>query len=165
MRLATFSFRPLDQRFLGEHLGKTRPKNHWERSISLFAVSSTREKKIRTPMLSKYHINKQNPHPIPVVRLIIPNDTACVLIQQRYHTGYAAGAWCLPGGKIDYGDTVEAAAHRELFEETGLICTEMKFFFTRAAFPSKPRDSPHHLLPGVPASGDIILAKYPVITH
>ena len=34
----------------------------------------------------------------------------------------AAGAWSLPGGAQELGETAEAAARRELLEETGLAC-------------------------------------------
>ncbi len=80
------------------------------------------------------------PHPIPVVRLIVPDDTGRVLILRRNHIGYAAGDWCLPGGKIDYGDTVEESARRELFEETGLTCTEMKFLFYQDSLPMEAEE-------------------------
>ena len=80
-------------------------------------------------------MKKQYPYPIPVVRLIVPDDQGRVLVLRRDRTGYAAGEWCLPGGKIDYGDTVEESARRELSEETGLTATEMKFLFYQDGLP------------------------------
>ena len=40
-----------------------------------------------------------------------------LLLQQR---GDAGGPWGLPGGAMELGETIEAAAVRETFEETGL---------------------------------------------
>ncbi len=36
----------------------------------------------------------------------------------------SAGEWCLPGGKIDWGETLEEAAVREVQEETGITITD-----------------------------------------
>lgn len=54
---------------------------------------------------------------------------------KRQNSEYAAGQWCLPGGKIDYGDTVEDTVSKELFEETALTCTSMKFLFLQDSLP------------------------------
>lgn len=76
--------------------------------------------------------------PIPVVRLIIPDADGRVLILKRQKTNYSAGAWCLPGGKIDYGRTIEQTIAKELHEETSLICTSYKFLFYQDSLPPKP---------------------------
>jgi 8-oxo-dGTP pyrophosphatase MutT (NUDIX family) len=74
-------------------------------------------------------------YPIPVVRLFVTDSKGKVLLLKRDTTSHAQGAWCLPGGKVDYGDTVEEAAARELHEETGLVCTKAKFLFYQDSLP------------------------------
>ena len=68
-------------------------------------------------------------YPVPVVRLIIPNAEGKVLLLRRSGAAYANQAWCLPGGKIDYGQTAEEAVRRELREETELTPTSIRFLF------------------------------------
>ncbi len=76
--------------------------------------------------------------PVPVVRLIIQNSQGKVLFLRRAETAYADGGWCLPGGKVDYGETVEAAAKKELLEETSLICQKPRFLFHQDSLPPYP---------------------------
>ena len=76
--------------------------------------------------------------PVPVVRLIISKPPGRALILRRVAGTTAGGPWCLPGGKIDYGDTVEQAAARELQEETNLRATSFRFLFYQDSLPPAP---------------------------
>lgn len=76
--------------------------------------------------------------PVPVVRLILPDSCGRVLILRRAEDSTDGGRWCLPGGKIDYGDTAEHAAVRELAEETGLHATSLRFLFYQDSLPPAP---------------------------
>lgn len=77
-------------------------------------------------------------YPVPVVRLIIPDSKGRILLLKRESSDYLGGKWCLPGGKIDYGETVEQAAIRELKEETSLTSTSMEFLFYQDSLPLEP---------------------------
>lgn len=76
--------------------------------------------------------------PIPTVRLIVTDDRERVLVLKRARNDYAGGQWCLPGGKVDYEDTVEDSARRELKEETGLDCRALRFLFYQDSLPFQP---------------------------
>lgn len=77
-------------------------------------------------------------YPVSVVRLIITNAEGKVFILKRRGSEYGNGQWCLPGGKIDYGDTVSGTVSKELREETSLVCTSEKFLFLQDSLPLKP---------------------------
>ncbi len=82
--------------------------------------------------------NKGSSHPVPVVRLIIGDRDGRVLILRRQESEYAAGEWCLPGGKVDYGETVEESIAKELREETSLTCVASRFLFYQDSLPLQP---------------------------
>ena len=84
-------------------------------------------------------MNEGSPsHPVPVVRLVIPDEKGRVLVLRRRASEYATGDWCLPGGKVDYGDTVEHTVAKELAEETSLRCTSSRFLFYQDSLPLEP---------------------------
>ena len=60
--------------------------------------------------------------------VIIVRDDGHILLGRRHvdpdkadSAFRSAGEWCLPGGKLDWGETLEEGAKREVQEETGLI--------------------------------------------
>jgi 8-oxo-dGTP diphosphatase len=55
-------------------------------------------------------------HPIPSVAVVPALADSRIVLVRRVDTDQ----WVLPGGMIDWGETVEAAAARELAEEAGL---------------------------------------------
>lgn len=77
-------------------------------------------------------------YPVPIVRIIVTDSDGRALILRRQHTGSAEGEWCLPGGKVEYGSTVEEAVRSELKEETGLDCLEARFLFYQDSLPTEP---------------------------
>ncbi len=83
-------------------------------------------------------------NPVPTVDLIIEAETetggkGIVLILRKNEPR----AWALPGGFVDYGETLEEAAVREGREETGLEVEEMTQFH---AYSDPKRDPRRHTI-------------------
>ena len=53
-----------------------------------------------------------------------------------------AGRWAFPGGKIRAGETIMAAAHRELAEETGVQGQALQVFDALDVFDREPSATP-----------------------
>jgi ADP-ribose pyrophosphatase YjhB (NUDIX family) len=49
--------------------------------------------------------------------VVTGKDKSILMVRQQ--VGYWAGQWIFPGGKLEIGETLEAAARREVLEETG----------------------------------------------
>lgn len=83
-------------------------------------------------------------NPVPTVDIIIElkNDgipQGIILIQRKNEpTG-----WAIPGGFVDYGETVESAAVREAREETGL---EVKLKSLFGVYSAPERDPRQHTI-------------------
>lgn len=94
-------------------------------------------------------------NPFPTVDIIIRIGDCIVLVERR-NPPYG---WALPGGFVDYGETLEAAATREAHEETGLVVENLQQFH---AYSDPGRDSRQHNISvvftaqaqGVPRAGD-----------
>ncbi|MCC7140720.1 MAG: NUDIX domain-containing protein [Candidatus Eisenbacteria bacterium] len=58
--------------------------------------------------------------PILFVKLVVCDGAGRLLLQRRRKDDRYLGFWELPGGRVRAGETLLAAARRELLEETGL---------------------------------------------
>ena len=79
-----------------------------------------------------------------VVAAALVDTEGRVLLQQRPPGRQMAGLWEFPGGKIDQGETPEAALIRELGEELGIRVEVASLMPT--AFASAPLGERHLLL-------------------
>ncbi|MDQ7970287.1 MAG: NUDIX hydrolase, partial [Oxalicibacterium faecigallinarum] len=57
--------------------------------------------------------------PVPAVIAVVLRGDEILLVCRK--TPPDAGMWGFPGGKMEFGETIEQAAIRELQEETGII--------------------------------------------
>ena len=63
---------------------------------------------------------------IHVVAAVIRGDDGRILIARRADTQHQGGLWEFPGGKVEAGESVEAALARELREELGIEVTRSR---------------------------------------
>jgi ADP-ribose pyrophosphatase YjhB (NUDIX family) len=78
-------------------------------------------------------------NPLPTVDIIIETEKGIVLIKRR-NPPYG---WALPGGFVDYGESLETAAVREAKEETSLDVTLVAAL---GAYSDPRRDPRHHTI-------------------
>ena len=61
-----------------------------------------------------------------VVMIGLVDARGWILLQERdEHAPVEPDKWCLVGGGVEEGESPEAAARRELEEETGIVCDDL----------------------------------------
>jgi ADP-ribose pyrophosphatase YjhB (NUDIX family) len=65
-------------------------------------------------------------NPVPAAGVILPGPRGVLMVKRRVDP--MAGAWCLPAGFMEYGETPERCAVRELEEETGVSARITRLF-------------------------------------
>jgi 8-oxo-dGTP diphosphatase len=78
-------------------------------------------------------------NPLPTADVIIEVGDRVVLVRRKY----PPEGWAIPGGFVETGETVEAAAVREALEETGLSVTLTALL---GVYSDPARDPRHHTI-------------------
>lgn len=78
-------------------------------------------------------------NPLPTTDIIIEHKGGIVLIKRKY----TPKGWALPGGFVEYGESLESAAVREAKEETGLNVRLARQFHT---YSNPKRDARRHTI-------------------
>jgi len=93
--------------------------------------------RILCPYCGKEVLKYKNP--FPTVDIIIETEGGIVLIQRK-NPPYG---WALPGGFVDYGESLEKAAVREAKEETSL---DIELVSQLGAYSDPDRDPRYHTI-------------------
>lgn len=81
--------------------------------------------------------------PVVCVGVLVRRADARILIVQ---TTKWRGLWGIAGGKVEWGETLEQAARREIREETGLVLDRCHYVQTQEAVLSEEFGRPAHML-------------------
>lgn len=74
---------------------------------------------------------------IVAVKGIIVNQGKILIVQRASADSIGAGTWECAGGKIEFGEGLEAALKREILEETGLVIAVDRLLYA-ASFLTDP---------------------------
>ena len=83
---------------------------------------------------------KEYRNPFPTVDIIIEMEGGKIVLIQRKNPPYG---WALPGGFVDYGESLESAALREAKEET---CLDVALLYQLGAYSDPARDPRFHTI-------------------
>ncbi len=71
--------------------------------------------------------------------LIVHNGKVLIL-QRSSHDDVGAGTWCFPGGKIEFGESLENGLLREIREESGIAARAEKFLYVTSFLTDPSRE-------------------------
>ncbi len=74
--------------------------------------------------------------PVPAVAALVFREDAVLLVKRRDEPN--RGRWSPPGGSLEIGETVEAAAARETLEETGITVRPVRVVDVREFLDRSP---------------------------
>jgi ADP-ribose pyrophosphatase YjhB (NUDIX family) len=57
-------------------------------------------------------------NPVPAAGVLLVSQGSLLMVRRKFEP--RAGSWCLPAGFMEFGETPEQCAVRELYEETGI---------------------------------------------
>jgi ADP-ribose pyrophosphatase YjhB (NUDIX family) len=91
----------------------------------------------------RFAVKKDMNYPLATVGALVINPAGqCLLIRShKWHD-----TWAVPGGKIDYGETMTQALKREFLEETGLSLTRLFWAPVQEAVNSSEFYKPAHFI-------------------
>ena len=95
-------------------------------------------------LLDKDYINNKHPMVLATVGGIVQSQSThrLLLVQTRKWSN----KWGTPGGKIDYGETMEVAYYREIFEETGVRLDNAQLILIQDCIEHEQFIYPRHFL-------------------
>ena len=68
------------------------------------------------------------PRTDPVVIMLVTSGEKCLLGRQKQ---FPAGMWSCLAGFVEAAETIEDAVRREIFEESGIRCTDVNYYMTQ----------------------------------
>lgn len=114
--------------------------------------------------MPKHRFKQKRKPTIPTTRvsvIIITDDKKILLVSHRKGN---RSYWVLPGGRLEYGETFQECAVRELKEETGLDieCDEL-VFLSESIAPDRSRHIVNIYIKGHVTGGEMRLGDEPVL--
>jgi 8-oxo-dGTP diphosphatase len=84
-------------------------------------------------------MSKKTQNIIVAVKGVILHQGRLLLVRRAVEDSAGAGSWECAGGKIEFGESLEAALEREIYEETGLAVTTERILYATTLLTSPAR--------------------------